>query len=87
MCNIFCKQEFFLSGFKNEAMFIDTITKQDLEQFRIKLINDIKGVLKENFRSDVDHPIGYKTGDARKMLNCSNNKLVALRISRKASPV
>lgn len=29
MCNIFCKQEFFLSGFKNEAMFIDTITKQD----------------------------------------------------------
>jgi len=64
-------------------MFIDTVTKEDLEKFRIKLLEDIRGVLKENLNAQIENPVGYKTTDARKILNCSANKLVSLRISRK----
>lgn len=64
-------------------MFIDYITKNDLEQFRIKIMQDISGMLKENTQLRNEPPVGYKTADAKRMLNCSTNKLASLRVSRK----
>ncbi|MBN8788546.1 MAG: helix-turn-helix domain-containing protein [Terrimonas sp.] len=64
-------------------MSIDFITRNDLEQFRLKITEDISKILKENLRLSNEKPVGYKTTDARKILNCSTNKLVSLRISRR----
>lgn len=64
-------------------MPFDIITKDDLENFRRKLIADIEALLKQSFRTVEQRPEGFKTADARKILNCSLNKLVSLRINGK----
>ncbi|MFT3947160.1 MAG: helix-turn-helix domain-containing protein [Agriterribacter sp.] len=61
----------------------DYITKIDLEQFRIKIMEDINRLFKDSLRLSNEKPVGYKTSDAKKLLNCSTNKLVSLRINRK----
>ncbi len=61
----------------------EVLTKEDLELFRVQLLQDIKNIVAGLIKPGTEKPEGYKTADVRKMLGCSVNKLVALRISRK----
>lgn len=61
----------------------EVLTKEDLELFRVQLLQDIKNIVAGVIKPVAEKPEGYKTADVRKMLGCSVNKLVALRISRK----
>ena len=64
-------------------MGTDIVTKEDLEIFRINLLKEIKSIVEVRFQPSAERPEGYKTSDVRKMLGCSVNKLVSLRITRK----
>jgi hypothetical protein len=46
-------------------------------------LNDIKEIVQELTQHASFKPEGYETADAGKMLGCSFNKLVSLRITRK----
>jgi hypothetical protein len=61
----------------------EVLTKEDLEVFRIQLLHDIKNIVSTVIKPVTEKPEGFKTSDVRKMLGCSVNKLVSLRISRK----
>lgn len=61
----------------------EVLTKEDLELFRIQLLQDIKNIMSGVIQPVSERPEGYKTADVRKMLGCSVNKLVSLRINRK----
>jgi hypothetical protein len=64
-------------------MGIEIVTKEDLQVFRIQLIEDFKLLLQQQNSKLFNEPIeGYKTSDVRKILGCSVNKLVSLRISK-----
>ena len=62
---------------------VEIVTRGDLEEFRLKLLNDIKAILIARDTSKSQIVEGYKTKDVRKALKCSVNKLVSLRIARK----
>lgn len=64
-------------------MSIDILTKDDLLEFRQTLISDIKKLLIEILKQQPNTLQGYKTKDVRRILSCSTNKLVSLRIDRK----
>jgi hypothetical protein len=63
---------------------IEVVTKDDLQTFRVQILSDIRMLLetqaKERSKLVVE---GYKTKDVRRILGCSVNKLVTLRIARK----
>ena len=59
------------------------VTKEDLHLFRMQLLNDIKTIFADSAKVKSDNLQGYKTSEVRKILGCSVNKLVSLRISRK----
>lgn len=65
-------------------MEVEIVTREDLENFRIQLLSEIRKTLTELLPSR-DRPAleGLKTQQVRKILGCSYNTLVALRISRK----
>jgi hypothetical protein len=63
-------------------MGIEIVTKEDLEVFRIKLLGNIREILLDQQKAIPVKPEGYKTADVRKILGCSVNKLVSLRVSR-----
>lgn len=64
-------------------MSIEVVTKDDLQILRVQVVNDLKAIIMQSKQS-VDQKVeGYKTKDVRKMLGCSTNKLVSLRIARK----
>jgi hypothetical protein len=63
-------------------MSVEIVTKEDLEVFRKKLLADFKELIDYN-NQRYEEPIeGFKTSHVRKILGCSVNKLVSLRISR-----
>lgn len=64
-------------------MPVEILTKEDLELFRVRILSDIKNIIHNHRQIVPDKPEGYKTSDVRKMLGCSVNKLVSLRIKRK----
>ena len=64
-------------------MSIEIVTKEDLQHFRIALLNDLKELIVQNIKSERHIPEGYKTKQVRKILDCSNGKLQSLRISGK----
>lgn len=64
-------------------MLFEFVTPEDLEVFRVGLLNDIKQIIREPTARIGQKLEGYKTSDVRKMLGCSVNKLVSLRITRK----
>ena len=64
-------------------MGVEIVTKEDLHSFRMQLLNDIKEILSEKLQHKVESMHGYKTSEVRKILGCSVNKLVSLRIKRK----
>ena len=65
-------------------MDIELVTKEDLEIFHKQLLRDITAViLSQGMGEGFQVLEGYKTKDVRKMLKCSVNKLVSLRVARK----
>lgn len=63
-------------------MGTEIVTKEDLETFRVHLVKELKSIIEVRLPS-FEKPEGYKTSDVRKMLGCSVNKLVSLRVTRK----
>ena len=65
-------------------MGVEVVTREDLESFRIQLLTDLRGLIRaELFSRKDENAQGFKTKDVRKILGCSVNKLVSLRIGRK----
>jgi hypothetical protein len=65
-------------------MSVKIVAKDDLQVFRLQLINDFKDLLKTHYNPSQEMSLErYKTHDVRKILKCSVNKLVSLRVSRK----
>jgi hypothetical protein len=67
-----------------KEMATEIITMDDLQRFRIQLLNDLKEYLKEIKKESSGLPVeGYKTRHVRKILDCSNGKLQSLRVAGK----
>ena len=65
-------------------MLIEIVTKEDLQVLRTQLMSDFKAMLlSRNVQTGNPKVEGLKTKDVRKILGCSVNKLVSLRIARK----
>ena len=64
-------------------MSVEIITKEDLHYFRRQLLDDIKEMFRQLSPQKQEAVQGYKTSHVRKILGCSVNKLVSLRIERK----
>jgi hypothetical protein len=64
-------------------MPLEIVTKEDLEAFRARLLNDIGNIIREQPQQTIMKSEGFKTSDVRKILGCSVNKVVSLRISKK----
>lgn len=64
----------------NRFMELDIITKQDLEQFRMKMLADIKELIDE--RSATTSKPWLKATEVRKMLGISSGTLQKLRVQR-----
>jgi len=65
-------------------MSVEIVTKEDLQLFRMQLLSDIRAIMTAQNTKSVNQSVeGYKTRDVRKILGCSVNKLISLRIARK----
>jgi hypothetical protein len=64
-------------------MSVQIITWEDLQSFRIQLINDIKEILTQNVQPGNESLEFIKTSQVRKLLNCSSGKIQSLRITGK----
>jgi len=64
-------------------MGIEVVTRDDLQILRQQLITDFKTIISQSRQSVNENLEGYKTSHVRKILGCSVNKLVALRVARK----
>lgn len=64
-------------------MELDLITKEDLQRLRIQIANDMREILKKQKPAETNALTSYKTSQVRKILGCSYNTLVALRIAKK----
>jgi hypothetical protein len=63
-------------------MAIEVLTKEDLKIFEVNLILAIESLIKRQLSLSKEKPEGYRTSDVRKILGCSVNKLVSLRVAR-----
>ena len=60
------------------------VTREDLQTLRRELLQDIAELLRgERIGYKENKLEGYRTKDVRRILGCSVNKLVSLRVSRK----
>ena len=65
-------------------MGVEIVTKEDLQVLRMQLVSDFKAIIVAHSKGvPVPGVEGYKTKDVRKILGCSVNKLVSLRVARK----
>lgn len=65
-------------------MAAEIITKEDLQQFRVQLLEELKDFFCQMKKDTPGASVkGYKTKHVRKILGCSANKLQALRVSGK----
>jgi hypothetical protein len=62
-------------------MAVEIITREDLQNFRVQLLGDIKQLLAPKQAAPVKPWL--KSNDVRKLLNISSGKLQTLRISGK----
>ncbi len=62
-------------------MAIEVVTKEDLQQFRMQLLNDIRQLMKPS-ESKLIKP-WLKNNEVRKLLNISSNTVQRLRIAGK----
>ena len=63
-------------------MAIEVITREDLNEFRIQLLSDLKELLKVNSHQTKQW---LKSGEVRKLLNISPGTLQTLRINKTLS--
>ena len=63
-------------------MAIEVLTKEDLKMFELSLLSAIESLIRRHLSAGKEKPEGYKTCDVRKILGCSVNKLVSLRVTR-----
>jgi hypothetical protein len=61
-------------------MATEILTQEDLEQFRMQLKEDLKGLLENQYSSSRKHWL--KSSEVRKMLGISHGTLQNLRITR-----
>lgn len=64
-------------------MSVEILTRDDLVSFGKLLISDFRKVIAEVIGSTPEPVEGYRTKDVRKILGCSVNKLVLLRVTKK----
>ena len=64
-------------------MNVEIVTREDLQHLRFQLLEDIKLFFQKERDTEKGSIEGYKTSHVRKILGCSVNKLVSLRIARK----
>lgn len=64
-------------------MSVEVVTKEDLQQLRMQLLDDFKIVLSKYQQPTGEISEGYKTRHVRKILGCSTNKLQSLRVAGK----
>lgn len=65
-------------------MAVEVITREDLQHFRIQLLNDFRELLEEQQKPvTTETQQGLKTKQVRQLLGCSYNKLQSLRIAGK----
>ena len=64
-------------------MPVEIVTKEDLQLLRIQMVSDLKAIINQSRQRVPESLEGYKTAHVRKILGCSVNKLVALRVARK----
>ena len=62
-------------------MAIEVVTKDDLQQFRIQLVNDIKQLISR--RESIVDKQWLKNSEVKKILNVSSNTIQRLRIAGK----
>ena len=66
------------------TMAVEIITREDLMEFRDQLLSELRALVIEQkqrmYITGIEQ--GYKTSDVKKLLGCSTNKLIALRIKR-----
>lgn len=67
-------------------MSLEIVTKEDLEMFRIQLLDDLKRIFPQTAVSDYKND-WIKSAEARKLLNASPGTLQNLRNSGKLHPV
>jgi hypothetical protein len=67
-------------------MSIEIVTKDDLQMFRIQLLDDLKRMLVAGSKTD-EHPEWIKSKDVRRILKASPGTIHNLRISGKLNPV
>lgn len=68
----------------NNDMAIEIITKEDLQLFRIQLLNDLKSLIQIDQNKEKKH---LRSSQVRKLLNISAGTLQNLRISGTLNPV
>lgn len=64
-------------------MIVNMVTKEDLEDFRIKLLDEIKQVL--NLKDEKSYPKSIKTKEVLRILQISPGTLQKLRITGELS--
>ncbi len=62
-------------------MEIEVVTKEDLQEFRMQLLNDIRQLMKPQ-ETKLIKP-WLKNSEVRKLLNISSNTIQRLRVNRK----
>ncbi len=65
-------------------MNLEILTKDDLQEFRIQLLNDLKRIF--NLQPQTPEKAWLKSSEVRKLLKISSNTLQNLRISGKLHP-
>ena len=65
-------------------MAIEIITKEDLQSFRIQLLNDLKEFFSKD-QKEKTSKTWYRSNEVRKILNISGSTLQNLRITGKLS--
>lgn len=63
-------------------MAIEVITKEDLQEFRLQLLNDIRQVIGDRPEAKLFKP-WLKNSEVRKLLNISDNTVQRLRVAGK----
>ena len=63
-------------------MAIEIVTKDDLEQFRVQLLNDIRQLISPSHEANLIKP-WLKNSEVMKLLNISSNTIQRLRIAGK----
>ena len=66
-------------------MSVEIVTKEDLQMFRMQLLDDIKSLLTGIAGKD-EKPEWLKSGDVRKILNVSPGTLQNLRVNGQLHP-